>query len=192
MFSSYVHRTRIIENCPSKSHNTQAAWKSISSPREHISSMKAQQSSSDKHATHTARDVDGEGVSEVTGLSSSLIWTVRVVRAHVFLLGQSWTRWPCFPHSKHRPVFRYSLHSLSFVALQITAEVSIVLSSQGGRRGRGGVRFPGPHQFWLLDLGLLPPGRHQTYPEVCLCPCPCPWVRLLKVLYSECSDLVLK
>jgi len=190
MFSSYVHRTRIIENCPSKSHNTQVAWKSISSLKERISSIKAQRSSSDKRATRTARDVDGEGVSEVIDLSSSLICTVRVVRAHVFLLGQSQTRWPCFPHSKHRPVFRYSLRSLSFVALQMMAEVSIVLSSWGGRHGQGGARFPGPRQFWLLDPGLLLPGRRQTHPEVCLCPCP--WVRLMKVPYSEWSDLVFK
>jgi len=190
MFSGYIHRTRIIENCPSKSHNTQVAWKSISSLKEHISSIKAQWSSSDKRATRTARDVDGEGVSEMTDLSSSLIWTVQVVRACVFLLGQSQTRWPCFLHSKHRPVFWYSSYSLSFVALWITADVSIVLSSQGGRRGRGGARFPGLHQFWLLDPRLLPPGQRQTHPEVCLCPCP--WVWLLKVPYSEWSDLVFK
>jgi len=97
--------------------------------------MKVQRSSSDKRATCAARDIDGEGVLEVTGLSSSLIWTVQVVQAHVFLLGQSQTRWPCFPHSKHQPVFQYSSRSLSFVALQITAEVSIALSSQGGRCG---------------------------------------------------------
>jgi len=48
----------------------------------------------------------------------------------------------------------------------------MALSSQGGRHGRGGVRFPGPRQFWLLDPELLPLGRHQTHPEVCLCPCP--------------------
>jgi len=172
MFSSYVYRTRIIENCLSKSCNTQAAWKSISSPRERISSIKVQQSSSDKRATRAARDVDVEGVSETTDLSSSSIWTVQVVWAHVFLLGQLRTRWPCFPHSKHRPVFQYFLYSLSFVALRITVDVSIALSSWGGSCGWGGVWFPGPHQFWLLDAGLLPPGRRQTHPEVCLCPCP--------------------
>ena len=55
--------------------------------------------------------------------------------------------------------------------------------SWGERCGQGGTRFPGPHQFWLLDPGLLPPGRCQTHPEVCLCPCP--WVQLLNVPYSE-------
>ena len=129
----------------------------MSSPRERISSMKAHRSSSDRRATRAARDIDGEG-SGVVGFLSSSIWTVQVVRVRVFLLGQSRTRWPCFPHLKHQPVFRYSSRSLSFVALQMTAEVSIALSSQGGRRGRGGARFPGPHQFWLLDPGLLPPG----------------------------------
>jgi len=190
MFSSYVHRTRIIENCPSKSCYTQAAWKSISSPRERISSMKAHWSSSDRRATRAARDVDGEEGSGVVGFLSSSIWMVRVVWAHVFLLGQSQTRWPCFPHSKHQPVFRYSSRSLSFVALRMTAEVSIALSSQGGRRGWGGAQFPGLRQFWLLDPGLLPPGQRQTHPEVCLCPCP--WVRLLKVPYSEWSNLVFR
>jgi len=154
----------------------------MSSPRERISSMKAHRSSSDRRATRTARDVDGEG-SGVVGFLSSSIWTVQVVWACVFLLGQSQTRWPCFPHSKHRPVFRYSLRSLSFVALRIMAEVSIALSSWGGRCGQGGVRFPDPREFWLLDPGLLPPGRRQTHPEVCLCPCP--WVWLLNVPYSE-------
>jgi len=191
MFSSYVYRTRIIENCLSKSCNTQAAWKSISSPKEHISSMKAQQSSSDKCATRTSRDVDGGGVSETIDLSLSLIWTVQVVQACVFLLGQSWTRWPCFPHSKHWPVFWYSSCSLSFVALWMTVDISMALSSQEGRQGQGGAQFPGPRQFWLLDPGMLPPGQCQTHPEVCLCPCP--WVRLvLKVPYSEWSDLVFK
>jgi len=123
-------------------------------------------------------------------VSCRLQFGQRVVRARVFLLGQSRTRWPCFPHSKHRPVFWYSSHSLSFVALRMTAEVSIALSSRGGRHGWGGARFPDPRQFWLLDPGLLPPGRRQTQPEVCLCPCP--WVRLLKVPYSEWSDLVFK
>ena len=191
MFSSYVYRTRIIENCLSKSRNTQVAWKSISSPRERISSIKAQRSSSDRHTTYAVRDMDIEGISETTDLSSSLIWRVRVVWVHVFLLGQLQTRWPCFPHSKHWPVFRYSSRSLLFVALWIMADVSIALSSRGGRRGQGGTQFPGPRQFWLLDLGLLPPGRCQTHPEVCLCPCP--WVQLvLKVLYSEWSDFVFK
>jgi len=95
----------------------------------------------------------------VTDLSSSSIWTVRVKRARVFLLGQSQTRWPCFPYSKHRPVFQYSSHFLSFVALQMTADVSMALSSQGGRRGQGGAWFPGLCQFWLLDPGLLPTGQ---------------------------------
>jgi len=147
MFSSYVHRTRIIENCPSKSRNTQVAWKSISSLKERISSMNTQRSSSDSCATCAARDTDGEGVSETTDLSSSSIWTVRVVWVCVFLLGQSWTRWPCFPHSKHQPVFRYSSRSLSFVAFWIMADVSMALSSWGGRRGWGGARFPSPCQF---------------------------------------------
>jgi len=190
MFSSYVHRTRIIENCPSKSCNTQAAWKSMSSPRERILSMKAHRSSSDRRATRAARDVDGEEGSGVVGFLSSSIWMVQVVQVRVFLLGQSWTRWPCFPHSKHRPIFWYFSHSLSFVALRMTVEVSIALSSWGGRCGQEGARFPGPRQFWLLDPGLLPPGQCQTHPEVCLCPCP--WVRLLKVPYSEWSDLVYK
>jgi len=145
--------------------------------------MKVHRSSSDRRATCAVRDVDGEEGLGVVGFSSSSIWTVQVVRAHVFLLGQLRTRWPCFPHSKHRPVFRYSSCSLSFVALRMTAEVSIALSSQGGRHGRGGARFPGPHQFWLLDPGLLPPGQRQTHPEFCLCPCP--WVRLLNVPYLE-------
>jgi len=190
MFLSYVHRTRIIENCPSKSRNTQASWKSMSSLKERISSMKAHRSSSDRRATRAARDIDKEEGSGVVGFSSSSIWTVQVVWMRVFLLGQSRTRWPCFPHSKHWPIFWYFLHSLSFVALRMTAEVSIASSFRGGRRGRGGVQFPGPHQFWLLDPGLLPPGRCQTHPEVCLCPCP--WVWLLNVLYSEWSDLVFK
>jgi len=159
MFSSYVHRTRIIENCLSKSRNTQAAWKSISSPKECISSMKAHRSSLDKHATCAVRDMDVAGVSETTDLSSSSIWTVQVVQAHVFLLGQLQMRCPCFLHSKHRPVLWYSLRSLSFVALQITVDVSMALSSWGGRCGQGGAWFPGLCQFWLLDPGLLPPGR---------------------------------
>jgi len=100
--------------------------------------MKAHQSSSESRATRAARDIDGEEGLGVVGFLSSSIWTVRVVRARVFLLGQLRTRWPCFPHSKHQPVFRYSSRSLSFVALWITAEVSMALSSRGGRRGRGG------------------------------------------------------
>jgi len=54
--------------------------------------MKAHRSSSDRHATHAARDIDGEGVLEVVGFSLSSIWTVQVVRTHVFLLGQLRTR----------------------------------------------------------------------------------------------------
>jgi len=192
MFLSYVHRTRIIENCLSKSRNTQVAWKSISSPRVHISSIKALWSSLDKYATCAARDIVAGGESEITDLSSSLIWTVQVIQVRVFLLGQSWTRWPCFPHSKHQPVLWYSLCSLSFVALQITADISIAKLSWGGRCGCGGcVRFPCLHQFWLLDPGLLPPGWHQTHPEVCLYPCP--WVQLvLRVPYSEWSNFIFK
>jgi len=154
--------------------------------------MKAQRSSSDKRATHTARDVDAEGVTETTDLLSSSIWTVWVVQVHVFLLGQLRTRWPCFLHSKHWPVFQYSSRSLSLVALQITADISMVLSSWEERRGwEGCIQFPGPRQFWLLDPGLLPPGWCQTHPEVCLCPCPWVWL-LLKVPYSEWSDFVFK
>jgi len=51
--------------------------------------MKAHRSSSDRRATRAARDVAGEEGSGVVGFLSSSIWTVRVVRAHVFLLGQS-------------------------------------------------------------------------------------------------------
>jgi len=105
--------------------------------------MKAHQSSSDRCATRAARDVDEEG-SGVVGFLLSSIWTVQ---ACVFLLGQLRTRWPCFPHLKHWPVFWYSSRSLSFVALRMMAEVSIALLSQGGRRGRGGAQFPGPRQF---------------------------------------------
>jgi len=153
--------------------------------------MKAHRSSSDRHATCAARDIDIEGVSEMTDLLSSSIWTVHVIWACVFLLGQSRTRWPCFPHSKHRPVFQYSSRSLLFVAFQMTADVSIALSSWEGRRCWGGCAWFGPYQFWLLDPELLPPGRHQTHPEVCLCPCP--WVQfVLSVLYSEWSDFVFK
>ena len=83
-------------------------------------------SSSDKHATHAVRDVVTGGESEATDLLSSSIWMVQVVQVRVFLLGQPRTRWPCFPHSKHRPVFRYFSCSLSFVALWITADISIV------------------------------------------------------------------
>jgi len=41
--------------------------------------MKVQRSSSDKRATHAARDVDAGGVLETTDLLSSSIWTVQVV-----------------------------------------------------------------------------------------------------------------
>jgi len=57
MILSYIHRTRTIQNCPSKSHSTQAPRKSISSPRECISSMSAPQSSLVRRATYTARDI---------------------------------------------------------------------------------------------------------------------------------------
>jgi len=123
----------------------------MSSPREHILSIKAQRSSLDKRATHAVRDIVAGGESETTDLSSSSIWMVQVVQACAFLLGQSQTRWPCFPHLKHQPVLWYFLRSLSFVALWITADVSMALSSWGGRHGQGGcARFPGLCQFWLL------------------------------------------
>jgi len=59
MISSYVHGTRTIQNCPSKSRSTQAPRKSISSPKERISSMNAPLSSLVRHATCAARDVVG-------------------------------------------------------------------------------------------------------------------------------------
>jgi len=59
MISSYIHRTRTIQNCLSKSHSTQVPRKSISSPRERISSMNAPQSSLVRCATCAARDIDG-------------------------------------------------------------------------------------------------------------------------------------
>ena len=59
MISSYIHRTRTIQNCPSKSHSTQAPRKSISSSKERISSMNAPRSSLVKQATCAVRDVVG-------------------------------------------------------------------------------------------------------------------------------------
>jgi len=62
MISSYIHRTRTIQNCLSKSCSTQAPRKSIFSPKEHISSMNAPRSSLVRHATRAASD--GRGVKE--------------------------------------------------------------------------------------------------------------------------------
>jgi len=66
MISSYIHRTRTIQNCPSKSRSTQAPRKSISSPKERISSMNAPRSSSVRHATRAARE--GVGAKEELSL----------------------------------------------------------------------------------------------------------------------------
>ena len=59
MISRYIHRTRTIQNCLSKSHSTQVPRKSISSPMEHISSMNTPRSSLVRHATHAVRDTVG-------------------------------------------------------------------------------------------------------------------------------------
>jgi len=72
MISSYIHRTRTIQNCPSKSHSTQAPRKSISSPRECISSINAPQSSLVKQAMHTVRD--GVGAKEELSLGV-FVWS---------------------------------------------------------------------------------------------------------------------
>ena len=66
MISSYIHRTRTIQNCLSKSRSTQVPRKSISSPKERISSMNAPRSSSVKRATRAARE--GVGMKEELSL----------------------------------------------------------------------------------------------------------------------------
>ena len=87
--------------------------------------------------------------------SSSTTSTVQLLEACLFFFdGHTRARCPCFPHSKHRPVLRYSSFSLSLVAFLIAADVSIASSFLGGRHCQAGCEFP----------------RHWP-----CCDLPCPW-----------------
>ena len=105
--------------------------------------------------------------------SSSATSTVRLFEICLFFFdGHARARCPCFPHSKHRPVFRYSSFSLSLVAFLITADVSIASSFLGGRRCRAGCEFP---RHWpCCDLPCPCPGRRQKKFPKELFPWRCP------------------
>src|SRR6266581_1436969 len=140
----FIVRTihRITSYSPNERCCIQASRKPVSAPRSWSLQTNASLSSSVNFMARCAKTSGSQWYARgsTSDSVSSSISVVRLVAgfgkalSRFLFVGHAQAKWPCLPHSKHRPVLRYSSFSLLVFAFRAAAEVSIAFGSRGGRR----------------------------------------------------------